>query len=63
MKTVPKSGPAHRLSSSPPPRNIAISLLRLAGCLNIARGLEYLSRRLDQILALLGLYRPRSERR
>ncbi len=36
-------------------RNIAISLLRLAGCGNIARGLEYLSRRLDQVLALLGV--------
>jgi hypothetical protein len=36
-------------------RNIAISLLRLAGCANIARGLEYLSRRLDCVLALLGV--------
>jgi len=35
-------------------RNIAISLLRLAGCTNIARGLEHLSRRLDHVLALLG---------
>ena len=32
-----------------------MSLLRLAGCQNVARGMEYLSRRLDQILALLGL--------
>jgi len=36
-------------------RNIAISLLRLAGCGNIARGLEHLSRRLDHVLALLGV--------
>ena len=36
-------------------RNIAISLLRLAGCTNIARGTENLSRRLDQILTLLRL--------
>ena len=36
-------------------RNIAISLLRLAGCGNIARGLEHLSRRLDCVLALLGV--------
>ena len=36
-------------------RNIVISLLRLAGCLNIARGMEYLGRRLDTVLALLGL--------
>ena len=32
-----------------------MSLLRLAGCENVARGMEYLSRRLDQILALLGV--------
>lgn len=44
-------------------RNIAISLLRLAGCANIARGLEYLSRRLDQVLALLGVLPKRSGRR
>ncbi len=44
-------------------RNIAISLLRLAGCVNIARGLEYLSRRLDSVLALLGVLpkRPAKE--
>ena len=36
-------------------RNIVISLLRLAGCLNIAQGMEYLGRRLDQVLALLGV--------
>lgn len=36
-------------------RNIVMSLLRLAGCENVARGMEYLSRRLDQILALLGV--------
>ena len=44
-------------------RNIAISLLRLAGCVNIARGLEHLSRRLDCVLALLGVLpkRPRKE--
>ena len=36
-------------------RNIAISLLRLAGCENIARGLEHLSRRLGHVLALLGV--------
>ncbi len=44
-------------------RNIAISLLRLAGCVNIARGLEYLSRRLDCVLALLGVLpkRPKKE--
>lgn len=34
-------------------RNMAISLLRLVGCTNIARGLEHLSRRLDHVLALL----------
>ncbi len=34
-------------------RNIAISLLRLVGCQNIARGLEHLSRRLDHVLTLL----------
>ncbi|MGB8381610.1 MAG: hypothetical protein WCG47_10225 [Dermatophilaceae bacterium] len=34
-------------------RNVAISLLRLAGWTNIARGTEKLSRRLDQILTLL----------
>jgi len=32
-----------------------MSLLRLAGCENIARGIEYLSRRLDHVLALLGV--------
>ncbi len=44
-------------------RNIAISLMRLAGCVNIARGLEYLSRRLGCILTLLGVLtkRPRKE--
>jgi hypothetical protein len=36
-------------------RNIAISLLRLGGWTNIARGTEKLSRRLDQILTLLRL--------
>src|SRR5262249_2374140 len=36
-------------------RKVAISLLRLAGCLNIAVGLEYLSRRLDNVLTLLGV--------
>ena len=36
-------------------RNIVMSLLRLAGCENVARGMEYLSRRLDQILTLLGV--------
>ena len=41
-------------------RNIAISLLRLAGCVNIARGLEHLSRRLDCILALLGVLPTRA---
>ena len=36
-------------------RNIVMSLLRLARCDNIARGIEYLSRRLDHVLALLGV--------
>lgn len=36
-------------------RNIVMSLLRLAGCDNIARGIEHLSRRLDHVLALLGV--------
>ncbi len=36
-------------------RNIAISLLRLIGCANIARGVELLSRRLDTVLALIGV--------
>ncbi len=36
-------------------RNIAISLLRLIGCANIAQGLELLSRRLDTVLALIGV--------
>lgn len=36
-------------------RNIVISLLRLAGCLNIPQGMEHLSRRLDKVLALLGV--------
>ncbi len=43
-------------------RNIAISLLRLARCANIARGLEYLSRHLDCVLALLGVLPKRSGR-
>lgn len=37
-------------------RNIAISLPRLAGGPNIARGLEYRSRRLGHVLALLGVF-------
>jgi hypothetical protein len=36
-------------------RNIAISLLRLTGWKNIKQATEKLSRRLDQILALLGV--------
>ena len=36
-------------------RNIAISLLRLIGCANIARGIELLSRRLDTVLAIIGV--------
>ncbi len=43
-------------------RNIAISLLRLAGCASIARGLEYLSRRPDQVLALPGVLPERSRK-
>ena len=43
-------------------RNIAISLLRLAGCLNIAAGLEHLSRRLDSLLALIGVL-PQAKRK
>jgi hypothetical protein len=39
-----------------------MSLLRLAGCDNIARGVEYLSRRLDCVLALLGVLPKRSRR-
>lgn len=41
-------------------RNIAISLLRLIGCANIARGVELLSRRLDTVLALIGVLAQRS---
>jgi predicted transposase YbfD/YdcC len=36
-------------------RNTAISLMRLAGCVNIARGLDYLSRRLGYVLTLFGV--------
>jgi hypothetical protein len=36
-------------------RNTAISLMLLAGCVNIARGLEYLSRRPGCVLTLLGV--------
>ena len=36
-------------------RNIAISLLRLAGWKNIKQATEKLSRRLNKILALLGV--------
>jgi hypothetical protein len=36
-------------------RNAAISLLRLAGWKNIKQATEKMSRRLDQLLALLGL--------
>jgi hypothetical protein len=36
-------------------RNAAISLLRLAGWTNIKQATEKLSRRLDQILTLLGV--------
>jgi hypothetical protein len=36
-------------------RNTAISLLRLAGWTNIKQATEKLSRRLDQLLALLGI--------
>lgn len=43
-------------------RNIVMSLLRLVGCDNIARGVEYLSRRLDCVLALLGVLPKRSRR-
>jgi hypothetical protein len=39
-----------------------MSLLRLAGCDNIARGVEYLSRPLDCVLALLGVLPKRSRR-
>ena len=42
-------------------RNTAISLMRLAGCANIARGLDYLSRRLSYVLTLLGVL-PESRR-
>jgi hypothetical protein len=43
--------------------NIAISLMRLARCVNIARGQEYLPRRLGYVLTLLGVLtkRPRKE--
>jgi predicted transposase YbfD/YdcC len=36
-------------------RNIAISLLRLAGWTNIKQATEKMGRRLDQVLALLGV--------
>lgn len=36
-------------------RNIAISLLRLAGWTNIKQATEKMSRRLDQVLTLLGV--------
>jgi predicted transposase YbfD/YdcC len=48
-----------RTSSSPQimatMRNIAISLLRLAGWTNIKQATEKMSRRLDQVLNLLGV--------
>jgi len=43
-------------------RNTAISLMRLAGCANIARGLEYLSRRLGYVLTLLGVLPESSQK-
>jgi hypothetical protein len=43
-------------------RNVAISLMRLAGCANIARGLEYLSRRLGCVLTLLGVLTKRTRK-
>ena len=36
-------------------RNIVISLLRMAGCLSVPQGMEHLARRLDSVLALLGV--------
>jgi hypothetical protein len=36
-------------------RNIAISLLRLAGWTNIKQATEKMSRRLDHVLTLLGV--------
>lgn len=48
-----------RIGSSPQimatMRNIAISLLRLAGWTNIKQATEKMSRRLDQVLNLLGV--------
>ena len=41
--------PGHR------PQHSVMSLLRLAGCKNIACVIEYLSQRLDHVLALLGV--------
>jgi hypothetical protein len=32
-----------------------ISLLRMAGCLSVPQGMEHLARRLDSVLALLGV--------
>jgi hypothetical protein len=32
-----------------------ISLLRMAGCLSVPKGMEHLARRLDSVLALLGV--------
>jgi hypothetical protein len=43
-------------------RNTAISLMRLAGCVNIARGLDYLSRRLGYVLTLLGVLPESSQK-
>ena len=44
-------------------RNIAISLLRLAGWTNIKRATEKMSRSLGQTLALVGVQPGRAERR
>jgi len=43
-------------------RNIAISLLRMAGCLSVPQGMEHLARRLDSVLALLGVLPQRSRK-
>ena len=57
-RTFTRTAPV-RTGSSPQflatARNIVISLLRMAGCLSVPQGMEHLARRLDSVLALLGV--------
>jgi hypothetical protein len=54
-KTDPKSPTGSSPQIMATMRNIAISLLRLAGWTNIKQATEKMSRRLDQVLTLLGV--------